>query len=182
MLDQLGFSWEVRPSVENPKEIWKQRLNELIEYKSQNGNFKVDPIILPELFAWCQEQRETLRQDNTLFYRKVSKEQFDDLAAIGFDKDVELLEPLPGKSNDPSTKEPSMTEASDGKVASSEKEAVGTEKKPVRSVAPDNDGHTEAPAAQRTLKANGDDAIANLVQDDGASKDEMEQEGRAVSV
>jgi hypothetical protein len=70
LLDQLGFSWEVRPSLERPRATWQQRLEELEAFhKKTSGNFQVlDPSTMPQLHAWCHEQRNrltTLDNNNT---------------------------------------------------------------------------------------------------------------------
>jgi Helicase associated domain len=98
MLDQLGFSWEVRPSLERPRATWQQRLEELTEYKEANGDFKIHPADMPQLHTWCHEQRLRLNQvdkADAKDSKKMTKERIEALASIGFDKDVELLDPLP---------------------------------------------------------------------------------------
>jgi hypothetical protein len=111
LLDQLGFSWEVRPTLERPRATWQQRLEELTDFKIKNGNFKMDPSNMPQLNAWCHEQRQRLRQVEKNQGKDPSKrmnnERIEALAFIGFTKDAELLDALP------------KTEAKDGNDKSS---------------------------------------------------------------
>jgi hypothetical protein len=37
LLDELGFSWEVRPSLERPRATWQQRLEELTEFHNKTS-------------------------------------------------------------------------------------------------------------------------------------------------
>jgi hypothetical protein len=88
LLDELGFSWEVRPSLERPRASWEQRLEELTEYSKAHGTFLVDPSTMPQLHAWCQEQRQRLRVLEKNIGRDVSKrmgpERVAALERIGF--------------------------------------------------------------------------------------------------
>jgi Helicase associated domain len=62
LLDDLGFNWEVRPSIEQPRATWHQRYDELVEYYTNNGNFLVSPETHPKLYRWCSEQRSRLKK------------------------------------------------------------------------------------------------------------------------
>jgi hypothetical protein len=128
MLDQLGFSWEVRPSLERPRATWQQRLEELTEYIATHDDFKIDPTAMPQLHAWCHEQRLRLRQvdkSDNKDSKKMTKERIEALTYIGFNKDVELLDPLPKpEESSKATAQPS-SEAKDG--ATSSKKDITTE-------------------------------------------------------
>lgn len=96
LLDQLGFSWEVRPSLERPRATWQQRLEELQTYHQTYGNFLVDPLVMPQLHAWCHEQRNRLRQINKNngkdLSKRMSPERAQALHDLGFTKDTILLD------------------------------------------------------------------------------------------
>ena len=62
LLDDLGFNWEVRPSIEQPRATWHQRYDELVECTANNGNFLVSPETHPKLYRWCCEQRSRLKK------------------------------------------------------------------------------------------------------------------------
>lgn len=62
LLDDLGFNWEVRPSMEQPRATWHQRYDELVEYYTKNGDFLVSPESHPKLYRWCTEQRSRLKK------------------------------------------------------------------------------------------------------------------------
>jgi len=94
LLDQLGFSWEVRPALDRPRASWQHRLEELQAYAQRNhGSVQVDADEMPNLHAWCLEQRQRL-----LWYdkhkgddRRISPERVQALHAIGFTKDTVLV-------------------------------------------------------------------------------------------
>ena len=94
LLDQLGFSWEVRPALDRPRASWQHRLEELQAYAQRNhGSVQVDADEMPNLYAWCLEQRQRL-----LWYdkhkgddRRISPERVQALHAIGFTKDTLLV-------------------------------------------------------------------------------------------
>jgi hypothetical protein len=96
MLDELGFSWEVRPSLERPRATWHQRLDELQVYHGNYGHFQVDPEAFPQLHVWCQEQKQRLnlleKNNGKDVSRRMNPERVQALAWIGFTKDTELLE------------------------------------------------------------------------------------------
>lgn len=62
LLDDLGFNWEVRPPIEQPRATWQQRYDELVEYYTNNGNFLISPETYPKLYRWCCEQRSRLNK------------------------------------------------------------------------------------------------------------------------
>ena len=96
LLDQLGFSWEVRPSLERPRATWHQRLEELQTFHKKHGNFKVDVVAMPQLHAWCHEQKSRLKllekNNGKDLTKRMNEERVQALEGIGFTKDVELLE------------------------------------------------------------------------------------------
>ncbi len=96
LLDQLGFSWEVRPSLERPRATWQQRLEELQAYHKSYGNFLVDPLVMPQLHAWCHEQRNRLKllvkNNGKDLSKRMNPERAEALQKIGFFKDTVLLD------------------------------------------------------------------------------------------
>lgn len=129
LLDQLGFSWEVRPSLERPRATWQQRLEELQAYHKSYGNFLVDPLVMPQLHAWCHEQRNRLKlldkNNGKDLSKRMNPERAQALQAVGFTKDTILLDAgaaltkmgdlvgIPMVSNSPETStEPSQTSPS----------------------------------------------------------------------
>jgi hypothetical protein len=98
MLNQLEFSWEVRPSLERPRATWSQRLEEITEFKKEHGHFKVDPISMPELNKFCLDQRYRLRLLDKNYGKDVTKrmsqERVTALSDIGFTLATELLEKI----------------------------------------------------------------------------------------
>lgn len=96
LLNQLDFSWEVRPSLERPRATWQQRLDELTHYNKEHGHFMVDPNRMPQLSAWCQEQRQRLKQLEKNHGKDTSKRMNPDrvkaLREIGFTKEAQLIE------------------------------------------------------------------------------------------
>jgi hypothetical protein len=62
LLDDLGFNWEVRPPIDQPRATWQQRYDELVEYYTNNGNFLISPETHPKLYRWCCEQRSRLNK------------------------------------------------------------------------------------------------------------------------
>jgi hypothetical protein len=98
-LDQLGFSWEVRASLERPRATWQQRLEELSDYHKQHGNFQIPLGSMPQLHAWCWDQYQklqTIDQHGTSAAKRMGPERIEALQTIGFTKDVELSgQPVP---------------------------------------------------------------------------------------
>lgn len=94
MLDELGFSWEVRASLERPRATWHQRLEELQEFHKRNGNFLIDPATMPALHVWCYEQRQRLRlvdkNDGKDVSKRMSPDRVKELEKLGFTKDTQL--------------------------------------------------------------------------------------------
>lgn len=102
LLDQLQFSWEVRPSLERPRATWQQRLDELKNFFAANQHFRVPPGSHPQLHSWCQEQKHRLKNVEKNSGKDVSRRMGPDrvveLHDIGFTKDVELA--LPKEAED----------------------------------------------------------------------------------
>ena len=121
LLDQLGFSWEGRPSLERPRASWYQRLEELTLFQQKYEHFQVDPKYMPELHAWSHEQRQRLRHHHTGkdVSKKLSEERVKELHAIGFTKDVPLNE-----TKSTAKPPPDATEVSLKKVAGNIKQPV----------------------------------------------------------
>jgi hypothetical protein len=96
MLDQLGFSWEVRPSLERPRATWHQRLEELQEFHQRHGHFRVDSIDMPQLHSWCYEQRQRLRlldkNNGDDVTKRMNPDRVQALHAIGFTKEAKINE------------------------------------------------------------------------------------------
>jgi len=93
LLDQLGFSWEVRPALDRPRASWQHRLEELQAYAERNGgSVQVDVNEMPNLHAWCVEQRQRLQwyDRHNGDDRRINPERVQALQAIGFTKDVNL--------------------------------------------------------------------------------------------
>ena len=111
LLNQLDFSWEVRPSLERPRATWQQRLDELTAFFKEQGHFRVDPTTMPELSAWCQDQRQRLKllkknqgKDTT---KRMNPERVKALADLGFTKESPLIDSHLSKVGD-ATVDPPM--------------------------------------------------------------------------
>jgi hypothetical protein len=159
LLDQLQFSWEVRPSLERPRATWQQRLDELKDFFATHLHFRVPPGSHPQLHSWCQEQKHRLKNVEKNSGKDVSRRMGPDrvieLHDMGFTKDVELA--LPKAAEDAAA------------VADKDTEAP----KPEDAVAAGSKDVAEA------AETNKDDADTAKSQDVGAvtagtSKDEVE--------
>jgi hypothetical protein len=97
LLDQLEFSWEVRPSLERPRATWQQRLDELKDFYATQQHFRVPPGTHPQLHSWCQEQKHRLKNVEKNSGKDVSRrmgpDRVKELHDMGFTKDVELALP-----------------------------------------------------------------------------------------
>ena len=118
LLDQLGFSWEVKPSLERPRATWQQRLEELSDHYSKYRHFHIDPHTQPHLYGWCQEQKQRLKllekNDGQDITKRMGPDRVASLKAIGFTKDVELTRddpssPAASPSSSPATMAMTMT-------------------------------------------------------------------------
>lgn len=60
LLNQLGFNW----SVGKPRDhvTWKSRYDELVAFKKQKGHVDVPADQNPQLYRWCRDQKQRLRQ------------------------------------------------------------------------------------------------------------------------
>ena len=95
LLNDLGFSWEVRPSLEHPRATWQQRFDELKQFYTMHQHFRVPQDTHPQLHSWCHEQKQRLRNvDRTGkdVSRRMGPDRIESLAGLGFTKDVELAE------------------------------------------------------------------------------------------
>ena len=95
LLDQLGFSWEVRPAFDRPRATWQQRYDELRAYHLENGHFLVDADQEPLLHSWAHEQRTRLKNIATKggdSSGRMKTDRQEALARIGFTKDVDLID------------------------------------------------------------------------------------------
>lgn len=103
LLDSLGFSWEVRSRFEQTQTAsgWHQQFHELKQFVGQYHHHCVPVDIMPELRAWCSEQKQRLQffyqqqeQHETLMdgsqLQSLSLEQAEALEGIGFTKDVHI--------------------------------------------------------------------------------------------
>ncbi|GKY98276.1 hypothetical protein MPSEU_000785200 [Mayamaea pseudoterrestris] len=97
LLDQLGFSWEVRQTLAGPRHTWRQRFSQCEDFFKVHGHFLIPPAEMPELWAWCVEQKLRLMNlhrhgtDATRTMKtKMSQERVALLANLGFTKDVDL--------------------------------------------------------------------------------------------
>ena len=109
LLDDLGFNWEVRPPIEQPRATWQQRYDELVEYYNSNGNFLISPEMYPKLHRWCYEQRSRLLKLETVAEgspttdggqsRRMGPDRVKLLADIGFTCNTVLAKPN-GSSTD----------------------------------------------------------------------------------
>eukprot|EP00934_Nitzschia_sp_Nitz4_P001452 Nitzschia sp. Nitz4//scaffold30_size153850//140426//142228//NITZ4_002800-RA/size153850-augustus-gene-0.77-mRNA-1//-1//CDS//3329547330//1452//frame0 len=120
LLDELGFSWEVRPSLERPRATWQQRLDELQAFQKKHGHFEVQGHLMPQLQGWCHEQRQRLRlldrNNGKDVTRRMGPDRVQALKAIGFTKDTKLLELGKGsssKDDDMDGEIPRLTSADD---------------------------------------------------------------------
>jgi Helicase associated domain len=107
LLDQLGFSWEVRPAMEQPRATWQQRYDELREFHEVHGHFLIPSDLYPKLHRWALEQRSRLQclvgsgagttgeasptGDNPSS-RRMSADRIKALEEIEFTKDTALTE------------------------------------------------------------------------------------------
>jgi hypothetical protein len=119
LLDQLEFSWEVRPSLERPRATWQQRLDELKDFHAIHQHFRVPPGTHPQLHSWCQEQKHRLRNVEKVgkdVSRRMGPERVNELQVMGFSKDIELALSKEAGDADPASMdtagaEPMETEA-----------------------------------------------------------------------
>jgi superfamily II DNA or RNA helicase len=77
-LDVIGFSWDNR----KPKTDWDDRFNELLSYKTENGNLDVPRNWPKGLGIWVGNQKTFLRDG------KLSSERKDKLYSVGFELDT----------------------------------------------------------------------------------------------
>jgi Helicase associated domain len=95
LLDQLGFSWEVRPAMVQPRATWQQRYDELKDFYQTYNHFVIPADTHPSLHLWSHEQKSRLR--NLDVSGKVSSPRMgpDRVAALeelGFTKDTPLAD------------------------------------------------------------------------------------------
>jgi len=127
LLNQLDFSWEVRPSLERPRATWQQRYNELKNFHQEHGDFKVSAGTHPALHSWCLEQRNRLKNLDKNGGKDISKrmgpERVKALEEIGFTKNAELTtsnseaETAPAAAADPKTAPKSVEESVEAMAA-----------------------------------------------------------------
>jgi hypothetical protein len=98
LLDQLGFSWEVKPDPARPRVSWQVRFEELKDHYQKYGHFVVDPTSQPELYKWCCEQRMQLKgfdkpvPPGKNARKRMSVERAKALNDIGFSKETRISE------------------------------------------------------------------------------------------
>jgi hypothetical protein len=98
LLDQLGFSWEVRPALEQVRATWQQRYDELREFHLVHGHFHIPANTHPKLLQWSHEQRTRLQSLNTqstaveAASRRMGLDRVKALEELGFTKDTVLTE------------------------------------------------------------------------------------------
>jgi hypothetical protein len=130
LLDQLQFSWEVRPSLERPRATWQQRLDELKDFFAVEQHFRVPPGSHPQLHSWCQEQKHRLKNVEKNSGKDVSRrmgpERVVELHDMGFTKDVELALPKAAEDATVSYKDAEPPQHEDI-VATASKDADGTD-------------------------------------------------------
>lgn len=93
LLDELEFSWDVRPSLELPRASWSQRFEELSQFFETHHHFLVPHTCYPQLHAWCAEQKQRLRQvdkNGKDSSKRMGPDRIKLLHDLGFTKDVEL--------------------------------------------------------------------------------------------
>jgi Helicase associated domain len=94
LLDQLGFSWEVRPVAERAQFVWQERYNEVAALGGIQGNLVSQLENHPELHAWCIQQVRRLRftRDNPQLtsHKALSPSRVQALHDIGITADTEL--------------------------------------------------------------------------------------------
>ena len=98
LLDELGFPWEVRPSLERPRTTYRYLATTTggtpSDYKQKNGDFKVEPTAMPQVHGWCHEQRQRLKflekNNGKDVSKRMNPERVEALESIGFSKDTEL--------------------------------------------------------------------------------------------
>lgn len=93
LLDELGFSWEMRPALERARIPWRQRFEELRAYAQRHGgSVSVYPEESPDLHSWCMEQRARMHWSDRHKGddRRISAERLQLLKSIGFTKDTDL--------------------------------------------------------------------------------------------
>lgn len=90
-LTELGFPWEVRPSLERPRSSWQSRWDEAKAYFETHGHYLMPAET--QLGQWCLEQRTRLRnlekvgKDNS---KRMGPDRVQLLHDIGFTKDTSL--------------------------------------------------------------------------------------------
>jgi hypothetical protein len=104
LLNQLNFSWEVRPSLERPRAAWHQRFDELQEFYGTYKHFRVPHSTHRHLHAWCQEQKQRLKnvdKSGKDASKRMGPDRVKALIDLGFTKDVDLAA-TPGDNMDTS--------------------------------------------------------------------------------
>lgn len=94
LLNELEFSWEVRPKAEREKTTWDQRYSELNHFHDDYKHFHIPAETMPHLYAWALEQKQLLRNlekyHGTDHSKLMGPERVAALAALGFTEDVDL--------------------------------------------------------------------------------------------
>lgn len=93
LLDQLEFSWEVNPAMEQPRATWHQRYHELQEFFQENEHFLVPAEVYPKLHLWTHEQRTRLKNLDASgkdASRRMGPDRVQALEALGFNKEIQL--------------------------------------------------------------------------------------------
>jgi hypothetical protein len=93
LLDQLEFSWEVRPSLERPRATWQQRFEELQAFYEVYQHFCVPAATHPQLQAWCHEQKQRLKvidKSGKDPSKRMGPDRVKSLSELGFTMDVEI--------------------------------------------------------------------------------------------
>lgn len=159
LLDELGFSWEVRPSLERPRATWHQRCDELNDFYLKNGNFLVNPVDMPQLHAWCHEQKQRLKlldkNNGKDITKRMNSERVHALQKLGFTKDVELLEAgataAAGVGDDSSNLDTTEDNTNNAEIAEDAAAPAGKGDKPSKQEAPHENGRSAEGTLQETV-------------------------------
>lgn len=95
LLDELGFSWEVRAPVEQPRATWHQRCDELKKFHQIHNHFLVPAETHPKLHVWCHEQKNRLKkldESGRDSSRRMGPARVHTLQELGFTKDTPLAD------------------------------------------------------------------------------------------
>ncbi|CAJ1953268.1 unnamed protein product [Cylindrotheca closterium] len=135
LLNQLDFAWVVRATLERPRATWQQRFEELVQFHSSNGHFKVDAMSMPQLNKYILDQRYRLRLLKKNKGKDVTKRMGPDrvkaLSEIGFTFETVVLD------KEGAICDSAREERMDEKVAVGAQSSWGSDRALLREAAPE---------------------------------------------